>query len=154
MIKKILGIICISLFSLALAAQDTKINEEYLATIGDKKSYKLIVKEREADYCANFLTTFPKSKYKPKVLSLYDELYYIEAYDIATKTFDVSGLKNYLVKFPEGKYRDKAGEAIDIISWQKARSENTCIAYETYLENFPQGKAVPLAKDALEKLKR
>ncbi len=153
MTKKILSLLFVSLFALALAAQGVKVDGEYLANLGDKKSYKFVVKERNADYCATYLTTFSESKYKAKVAELYDELFYIAAYDKATATFDVSDLETYLVKFANGKYREKAGEAVDIISWQKARSENTVLAYKGYINDFPKGKAVSLAKKAVAELK-
>lgn len=134
-------------------AQSAEVTGEYLSSLGDKKSYKLVVKENNVEYCETFLRAFPESKYRKKVNVLYDKVYYIDAYDLATKDFDLSMLEDYLTKFPEGIYRIKAEEALDIISWQKAKSKNTIPAYEAYLEKFPNGKAVPLAKKALEGLK-
>jgi len=134
-------------------AQSEGVTGEYLSSLGDKKSYKLIVKENNVSSCETFLRAFPESKYQKKVNTLYDKVYYIEAYDLATKDFDLTMLEAYLTKFPKGLYRVKAEEALDIISWQKAKSTDSIPAYEDYLEKFPQGRAVPLAKKAIQALK-
>lgn len=133
-------------------AQSEGLTGEYLSSLGDKKSYKLIVKENNVSSCETFLRAFPESKYKKKVNGLYDKVYYIEAYDLATKDFDLSMLEAYLTKFPQGLYRVKAEEALDIISWQKAKMTNSIPAYQEYLKDFPKGRAVPLANKAIKAL--
>lgn len=134
-------------------AQTTGVSGEYLSSLGDKKSYKLVLKESNVKYCETFLRAFPESKYRKKVTTLYDKVYYIEAYDLATKNFDLSVLEGYLTKFPKGDYRAKAEEALDIISWQKAKSKNTIPAYQEYIKNYPKGRALTLAEKALSILK-
>lgn len=134
-------------------AQGEGVTGEYLSSLGDKKSYKLIVKENNVSSCETFLRAFPESKYQKKVNILYDKVYYIEAYDLATKDFDLTMLEAYLTKFPKGSYRVKVEEALDIISWQKAKSTHTIAAYEVYIKNFPEGKALLLAEKALKSLK-
>lgn len=143
----------VSMFTFLLLAQNVGVSGEYLSGLGDKKSYKLVVKEKSVDYCETFLEAFPKSKYRKKIKVLYDQLFYIEAYDEATKTFELDLLDAYLNDFPNGAYRDKAEEALDIISWQKAKSTNTLPSYEAYITRFTNGRAVPLAKKELVKLR-
>ncbi len=134
-------------------AQSTGVTGEYLSSLGDKKSYKLIVKENNVTSCETFLKAFPESKYRKKVNTLYDKVYYIEAYDLATREFDLTMLEAYLTKFPKGHYREKTEEALDIISWQKAKTENSIPGYENYIQKFPKGRAMSLANKALKALK-
>ncbi len=141
-----------SLIGVFVFAQDAAVTGEYLSSLGDKKSYKLVQKEENAAICDTFLHAFPESKYRKKVAIIYDMRYYIEAYDVATKTFDLSSLEGYLTKFPKGDYRLKAEEALDIISWQKAKSKNTIPGYQDYIKKYPKGRALPLAKKALSNL--
>ena len=152
MFKNILILLFVSLYCLVSTAQTTVLTGEQLSSLGDKKSYKLVVKENNVKYCETFLRAFPESKYRKKVASLYDKVYYIKAYDLATKEFDLTMLESYLTKFSEGLYRVKAQEALDIISWQKAKSNNTISAYQDYIKNFPEGRALSLAKKALQAL--
>lgn len=149
MLKRKITLFIALLISAFALAQAEKITGEYLSSLGDKKSYKLIVKENNIASCETFLRAFPESKYRKKVNVMYDKVFYIEAYDLATKDFKLSMLEDYLTKFPEGLYRVKAEEALDIISWQKAKNENTIPAYKDYLKKFPNGRAVTLANKAL-----
>lgn len=151
--KRKITILLACLIGLIAFAQSTAVTGEQLSSLGDKKSYKLVVKENNVEYCETFLRAFPESKYRKKVTVLYDKVYYIKAYDLATKDFELSMLEEYLTIFPKGVYREKAAEALDIISWQKAKSENTVPAYEAYIKAFPQGRALPLANKALEQYK-
>lgn len=137
-------------FTTLLVAQTEKISGEYLSGLGDKKSFKMVSKERNTSYCKTFLDAFPESKYRIKVVALYDELSYIDAYAAATNTYTVEGLKQYITAFPKGKYVEKAKEAIDVVSWQNAKNLNTKAAYQHYLQHFPEGKAKVLAERALE----
>lgn len=141
-----------SLIGVFVLAQDVDVTGEQLSSLGDKKSYKLVVKENSVTYCETFLRAFPESRYRKKVNVLYDKVFYIEAYDKATKDFDLRMLSSYLEKFPEGLYRTKAEEALDIISWQKAKSKHTIPAYNEYIKNFPNGRALTLAQKALKAL--
>lgn len=149
MYRKTITLLIACLMGMFVFAQSTGVTGEYLSSLGDKKSYKLVVKQNNVNYCETFLNAFPESKYRKKVNVIYDKVYYIEAYDLATRTFDLSMLEGYLTKFPEGLYRVKSEEALDIISWQKAKSENTIPAYKHYIETFPNGRAVSLARKAL-----
>lgn len=151
--KRRLSFLLVSMFTFFLLAQDAGVSGEYLSGLGDKKSYKLVVKEKSVVYCETFLEAFPKSKYRKRVNELYDEVYYIDAYDVATKAFELGMLELYLEKFSDGMYRSKAEEALDIISWQKAKTTNTLPAYEAYIKRFPEGRALPLAKKAIASLK-
>lgn len=153
MLKRKLTLLLSILIGVFVFAQSTGVTGEYLSSLGDKKSYKLVVKENNVEYCETFLRAFPESKYRKKVNVLYDKVYYIKAYDLATKDFELSMLEDYLTKFPKGLYRVKAEEALDIISWQKAKSTNTIAVYEDYLKKFPNGRAVSLAKKAMKELK-
>lgn len=153
MLKRIITLLLASLIGVFVLAQGADVTGEQLSSLGDKKSYKLVVKENNVKYCETFLRAFPESKYRKKVTNLYDKVYYIEAYDLATKNFDLSMLEDYLKKFSEGMYRVKAEEALDIISWQKAKSKNTIPAYQEYIDKFPNGRALTLAKKALGALK-
>lgn len=141
-----------SLIGVFVLAQERNVTGEQLSSLGDKKSYKLVVKASSVQYCETFLKAFPESRYRKKVNVLYDKVFYIEAYDLATKAFDLEMLNAYLAKFPRGLYRAKAEEALDIISWQKAKSKNTIPAYNAYISTFPNGRALPLAKKALQAL--
>lgn len=143
---------CLVFLSAALFAQNPELSPEYLSGLGDKKSYKLVLKDNSIEHCESFLEAYPKSKYKKKVNLLYDKLSYIAAYDKATKTFELNELTAYLEKFPNGIYKSKAEETIDIMSWQKAKAKNTSEAIQEYIDKFPQGRAVPLAKKLLEGL--
>ena len=149
---RLITLLCFVFISSAMFAQNIDITPEYLSGLGDKKSYKLVLKENSVQYCETFLEAYPKSKYKKKVNLLYDKLFYIAAYDTATKTFELNGLREYLKKFPNGIYKSKAEETIDIMSWQKAKAKNTREAIQEYIDKFPQGRAVPLAKKLLESL--
>lgn len=154
MFKRMISLVLACLIGMLVLAQGDGVTAEYFSDLGDKHSYKFVVEENNSDYCALFLTTFPDSKYRNKVNALYDQLYYINAFDKATSTFELSDLKAYLVKFPEGEHREKAGEAIDIISYQKAKSDNTIEAYQDYLKEFPNGRARDLAQKSIEVLKQ
>ncbi len=151
--KRRIILLLVSVFTLALFAQSAGVTGEYLSSLGDKKSYKLVQKEQGVEICETFLQAFPESKYRKKVYAIYDMRYYIEAYDVATKTFDLDKLESYLEEFTIGEYRVKAEEAIDIISFQKAKSENTIEAYEDYLKKFPEGRASAMAQKAIVTLK-
>lgn len=144
-------IVILVLFSF-LYSVGQEISGEHFSSIGDKKSYKLALKEGTIEAYSTFLEAFPKSKYYKKVTILYEEVFYIHAYDFATKKFELDSLNLYLEAFPEGKYAAKANEAIDIISWQKAKSKNTPEAIEAYILQFPEGRATALAKQILAKM--
>ncbi len=77
---------------------------------------------------------------------LNEKEYFINAHAMAANSFNDSLLKQYTILFPEGIYLEKALENIDVCAWQNARYKNTMESYQNYLNNFPNGKAVQLAK--------
>lgn len=130
-------------------AQDGKTLAQEFSSMGEAKSYRFVKKNSSVYACEAFIETFTDSKYSDKINEIYDRQFYIKAYDTATRDFDVAVLKQYVIKFPQGEYLAKAKEAIDVISWQNVKSDNTKQAYERYIKEFPKGKAVQMAKKAL-----
>jgi hypothetical protein len=152
--KRIILTICLFFGIGGLDAKNKLLNKTYFQKLGLEKSYDLVKQKRVSNYCDTFLVTFPKSKYAEEITKLNDELFFINAYDVATKTFEIKLLEEYLEKFPNGLFKSKIKDAIDIISWQKARNKNTIESYKLYLSKFPNGKAILYAKEAISSLQK
>ena len=118
----------------------------------EKSFYKLIKTHPSAKKCELFVANNPNSKYVSEVSSILEEQVFISAYDNAVANYSLNGLENYLASYPDGKYAAKANKTIDIVSWQKAKSQDTMEAYNGYLEKFPNGEAVSLAKNKVAML--
>ncbi|MEN8138530.1 MAG: hypothetical protein ABFR62_08855 [Bacteroidota bacterium] len=149
--KKLLIFVLSISFITTIIAQNIEINKEYFLSIGETESFEYVNRSKEIKHCELYLETFLESKYKDDVTKIYDKAFYIEAYDVATTKFEVDSLQLYLQKFPNGKYQRKAEMAVDIISWQKAKAENTPESIKAYLEKFPNGRAAKIAQKELEK---
>jgi adenylate cyclase len=91
---------------------------------------------------------------------------------------DVEGLLHYLQRFPEGEFaeiaRDRitalsegplepseiavpavdADTAVELTFWESVRDSDNPDMYEAYLEKYPDGEFVPLAKVRLEELRQ
>lgn len=118
----------------------------------EKSFYKLIKAQPSLKKCELFIANNSNSKYVAEVAKLLEEQTYISAYDMAVESYSLKGLENYLSKYPQGEFVAKASKTIDIISWQKAKSQNTMEAYNAYLLKFPNGEAVSLAKNKVAML--
>jgi adenylate cyclase len=90
---------------------------------------------------------------------------------------DVEGFLHYLQRFPEGEFaeiaRDRitalsqappqtprvvapavdADTAVELSFWESVRVSDNPDMYEAYLEKYPNGEFVPLAKVRLEELR-
>jgi adenylate cyclase len=86
---------------------------------------------------------------------------------------DVEGFLHYLERFPEGEFaeiaRDRitalsqasqgvvpavdADTAVELSFWESVRASDNPDMYEAYLEKYPEGEFVPLAKVRLEELR-
>ena len=91
---------------------------------------------------------------------------------------DVEGFLHYLQRFPEGEFaeiaRDRitalsqapsqtlpvvasavdADTAVELSFWESVRVSDNPDMYEAYLEKYPNGEFVPLAKVRLEELRQ
>ncbi len=83
---------------------------------------------------------------------LNEKEYFIIAHAMAANDFNDSLLRQYIKLYPEGDFVNKAKDNIDVCAWQNARYKNTVASYEKYLINFPNGKAVQLAKKNIDLL--
>lgn len=99
-----------------------------------------------------FLSSFGLANSQTSDSLINEEEYFINAHAFAANEYNDSLLKEYVELFPEGKFVEKAIVNIDICAWQNARYENTTEAYESYLKNYPKGKAVKFAKQQLSLL--
>lgn len=154
MLKQIIFTAFVFFFIVFTAAHNKKKSVEQLKNFGEQNSYEFIMKTRNLNQCYDFELAFPKSKYLKEIGNLKDELFFIDAYGRATKNFQIDSLNLYLENFPKGNYKGKVLEIIDIISWQKARTDNTLMSYQNYIKKFPQGKAVKYAREAIFILKQ
>lgn len=118
----------------------------------ERKLYKLIRKSATVEKCDMFLANYPQSLHVTEVKKKLEELMFIQAYDAAVRDYNTLLLEEYLSDHPEGKYAEKARKNIEIISWQKARIENTIESYQEYLTKFPNGTAAEFAKDKITEL--
>jgi hypothetical protein len=118
----------------------------------EKKLKRLIENEPSIDKCLAYLEHYPAGKYLTEVNIILEEQRFISAFDAAVGTYNLAQLKSYIQLYPQGQYAEKASKTIDIVSWQKAKSQNTMEAYNTYLENFPNGEAASLAKSRMAML--
>ncbi len=84
--------------------------------------------------------------------NLSEKDYFIKAHAMAANEFNDSLLLEYVKLYPDGVYIEKANLNIDICAWQNARNKNTQESYQSYINNFPKGKAVALAEKMLQSL--
>ncbi|MFB6320722.1 hypothetical protein [Saccharicrinis sp. FJH54] len=118
----------------------------------EKKFKKLIDNSPSVKKCELYLANYPEGKNAVLVKDVLEKEVFISAYDNAVGNFNLEGLNAYLSSYPNGRFAAKASKTIDIVSWQKAKSQDTMEAYNTYLEQFPNGEAVSLAKSRMAML--
>jgi adenylate cyclase len=95
-------------------------------------------------------------------------------WETVSSSGDVEGFLHYLERFPEGEFveiaRDRitalshtaqvvapavdADTAIELSFWESVRSSDNPDMYEAYIEKYPNGEFVPLAKVRLEELRQ
>jgi class 3 adenylate cyclase len=97
-------------------------------------------------------------------------------WETASESSDVEGFLHYLQRFPQGEFaaiaRDRitalshprpqtpivvapvadADTAVELTFWESVRASDNPNMYEAYLEKYPNGEFVPLAKVRLEEL--
>lgn len=120
----------------------------------ERHLFKLIKKAATIDKCDMFLANYSNSAHTKEVKDKLEELMFIQAYDAAVRDYNTLLLEEYLSDHPKGKFAEKARKNIEIISWQKARIDNTKESYQEYLNKFPQGAASELAKEKLNELNK
>jgi hypothetical protein len=118
----------------------------------EKQFSRMIERSPSINACQLFLSAYPQSARSVDVSQKLEELIYIKAYDEAVAQYNLSGLRNYIEKYPDGQFAHNAAKTVDIVTWQRAKSEDTLEAYNAYLLEFPNGEAVGLARQKVAML--
>ncbi len=116
--------------------------------LSEEEIWATVVKQNNKDVYQKFVSDFPNSIYKADAL---DASAWLNAFEKNT----VAALTKYIIDHvPNGKFIEQAKEKLDEATWQKAQADKTILGFAEYIRQFPQGKHVKDAREAMEKIQK
>ena len=110
----------------------------------------------------NYLKWYPNGKYTAAAQTKLSQLPSQrilgpdeQRWAVVERTEDPYIVQNFLDQFPNSKHTDDAQKLLielDVVWWERTQALGSAIAYENYIEIFPDGAFVPEAKAALPNL--
>jgi hypothetical protein len=116
--------------------------------LSEEEIWASVVKQHNKDVYFKFVSDFPNSVYKEEAIDAHDWL-------TASEKNTITALNKYIIDHVlTGKFIEQAKERLDEATWNKAQLEKTILAFAEYIRQFPQGKHVTEAREAMAKIQK
>ena len=149
-IATIIGIIILSACLFFFVFKSNSSNSEELT------EYEYALNSNDIDILQKYLETYDNApeEHRKTITTHLNELQEMyRAWTNAVVNGSKTSIEDFLKNYPNSQYKKEALHKIDSIDWVYASSSNTIEAYETYMQNQPNGEYFDKADECIRNLK-